>query len=399
MLAGSSTTLDQTRTHTKLNEIEEIDDSTATVSYDDAGNMTTMPKVGDWTTGQTLTWDAWSRLITIAEGTTTIAAYAYDGMMRRISKQTILGAGAETRDFYYSKQWQILEERVNGGSTADRQFVWGLRYADDLILRDRFGSSSGGSSSSSGGGASSSSGGVGTARLYAFHDQWHVTGVSDHAAVVQERYAYEAFGGLVVLSGSFGFAPVRSSTGNAYLGRTILTERPSYIMRVLGRCIHLLAGGCRQTPQMLTAHFSCMLAIIRRIMPTRVGSETFEECLQKCRDLYDRNTGLCEQARDAATQDASDVYHAGLRAVDRQRAGNEAFCRRLTKKLELIIVCERGLSKLEEREDNALWATWKQVTAGIWIAYAACMATAYAAWEICTDRCCQPEVHIYPPVT
>ena len=36
----------------------------------------------------------------------------------------------------YSDRWQILEERVGGSDCAERQFVWGQRYLDDLVVRD-----------------------------------------------------------------------------------------------------------------------------------------------------------------------------------------------------------------------------------------------------------------------
>jgi len=62
-----------------------------------------------------------------------VATYAYDGAYRRVSKT----AGNTTRDYYYSDQWQVLEERVGGATVAERRYVWGVRYVDDLVLRDR----------------------------------------------------------------------------------------------------------------------------------------------------------------------------------------------------------------------------------------------------------------------
>ena len=50
------------------------------------------------------------------------------------------GAGGEldeTRHFYYSDQWQVIEERVDSSTDPERQFAWGIRYVDDLVLRDR----------------------------------------------------------------------------------------------------------------------------------------------------------------------------------------------------------------------------------------------------------------------
>ena len=83
--------------------------------------------------GRQLVYDAWNRLVTAVDDATsaTVGTYAYDGMNRRITKLT-----ANTHHYYYSDQWQDLEERLDTGTTAERQFVWGMRYTDDLILRD-----------------------------------------------------------------------------------------------------------------------------------------------------------------------------------------------------------------------------------------------------------------------
>jgi RHS repeat-associated protein len=108
-------------------------------------------------------------MVKVMNGTTTVATYAYDGLSRRVQKTT-----SSTRDYYYSAQWQILEERVGGASTYDRQFVWGLRHIDDLVLRDLNGGS--------------------PARLYALHDAMSVTAVEDTTGTVQERYGYNGFG-------------------------------------------------------------------------------------------------------------------------------------------------------------------------------------------------------------
>jgi hypothetical protein len=36
-----------------------------------------------------------------------------------------------------SDDWQIVEERVDSSTDPDRQFLWGQRTTDDLLLRDR----------------------------------------------------------------------------------------------------------------------------------------------------------------------------------------------------------------------------------------------------------------------
>jgi RHS repeat-associated protein len=89
--------------------------------------------------------------------------------------------GSDTRHYYYSDQWQVLEERLNSSSSADRRFVWGKRYVDDLVLRDR-----------------------GSERFYVLHDYFHPTAVIDTSAAVQERYGYDGFGTPRYMDGSFG---------------------------------------------------------------------------------------------------------------------------------------------------------------------------------------------------
>jgi len=67
--------------------------------------------------------------------------------------------------------------RVGTSTTPDRQNVWGLRYIDDLVLRDRSASS------------------ILDERLYCLQDaNWNVTSIVDAAGAVQERYAYSAYG-------------------------------------------------------------------------------------------------------------------------------------------------------------------------------------------------------------
>ena len=170
----------QTRTHNKVNEITFIDGNNTKVGYDGAGNMTVMPKVGAPGTAQQNTWDAWNRLVKVMEGATTIGEYAYDGLTRR----TLKTASSEVRHGYFTAQWQLIEERINASTTAERQFVWGTRYLDDLILRDCAEFT--------------------PTRLYALHDQWHVTGIVDTGGAAQERYIYSAFGVSTVLTGAFG---------------------------------------------------------------------------------------------------------------------------------------------------------------------------------------------------
>ena len=136
--------LDQTRTSNKVNEVADINESTgpswATPVYNRAGNMTTIPKPADPTQSFTATYDAWNRLVKLEDTTGTVAQYEYDGAKRRTVKKTyVAGQLDETRHFFYTEpsRWQVVEERLGTSSNPDRHLIWGLRYIDDLILRDR----------------------------------------------------------------------------------------------------------------------------------------------------------------------------------------------------------------------------------------------------------------------
>ena len=150
--ASGGTTLNQSRSHNLVNEIDtdnthgDSDNSiTETVGtawadpvHDAAGNMTTMPSPLGLATGLTLSYDAWNRLVRVANGQTTVAEYEYDGRNFRTLKKVYAGGQlSETRHFYYNDAWQCLEERVDASTTAACQYVWGNRYVDDLVLRDR----------------------------------------------------------------------------------------------------------------------------------------------------------------------------------------------------------------------------------------------------------------------
>lgn len=189
----ASNSLDQQRTSNQVNEITAIRQrygaTWAQAAYDQAGNMMTIPNGNDPTIAVNGVYDAWNRLVSI----TSTVSYAYDGLNRCINSI----ASGTTRNYYYSAQWQVLEERVSSANSvakakrpsvrrsmvssgdAERQFVWGLRYIDDLILRDR---DSSGSDSL-------------TERLYAVQDaNWNVTAIVDTVGDVHERYRYVPYG-------------------------------------------------------------------------------------------------------------------------------------------------------------------------------------------------------------
>jgi RHS repeat-associated protein len=186
----------QARTANKVNEITNISEtagpSWVTPAYSAVGNMTTVPQPADPTQSYTPTYDAWHRLVKVADGSDTVSEYAYDGTRRRIIQKSYTnGTLSETRHMYYTQpsQWQVLEERVGTSTDAERQFVWGLRYIDDCVLRDR----------------DTNADGTLDQRLYPCQDaNWNVTTLTGAAGDVQERDAYSAYGVPLFLTPTFG---------------------------------------------------------------------------------------------------------------------------------------------------------------------------------------------------
>ncbi|MBA2227699.1 RHS repeat-associated core domain-containing protein [Thermogemmata fonticola] len=175
------------RTHNAQNEITSISGAVLP-TYDANGNLTRDE------VGRQFVYDAWNRLVEVRDDSgETVKRYAYDGLHRRISET----AGGVTTDFYYSDQWQVLEERVGGQTTV--QYVWSPVYVDALILRDR------------------DSDGDGTLedRLWVVQDaNYNVSAIFDNSGNVVERYIYDPFGQVTVLTGSWG---VRSASAYAWL--------------------------------------------------------------------------------------------------------------------------------------------------------------------------------------
>jgi RHS repeat-associated protein len=190
---GGNWDLAQGRTSNLVNEIAAIATFAGSPwvnpEYDKAGNMTTMPQPGSPTARYAAVYDAWNRLAQLTEAGILLARYRYDASTRRIIKQTFsAGILNCTRDYYYSKEWQVLEERQNSSSSPDRQFVWGMRYIDDLVLRDRDATGTGSM----------------IERLFSLQDpNWNLTAISDRTGSVQERYDYSAYGAPTVLTPAF----------------------------------------------------------------------------------------------------------------------------------------------------------------------------------------------------
>ena len=165
--------------------------------YDKAGNMTTIPQPGAPPSSYNGTYDAWYRLVKLLDPSSgnTIQTNAYDGRNYRIIREDYAaGVLSEIRQSFYTSAWQPIEECVGASTTPERQFVWGLRFFDDLVLRDR----------------DSTGGGILNERLYTTQDPLGsvVTSIMDWSAP-QERYAYSPYGEPACLSPAFA---TRSTT-------------------------------------------------------------------------------------------------------------------------------------------------------------------------------------------
>jgi YD repeat-containing protein len=180
---SGTTDLNQTRTSNKVNEITAIGGAPAWATppaYDAAGNMTGFPQPASPASTFTATYDAWNRMTGISGGGSTVATYRYDGRGRRIVKYT--AAISETRHFYWSNQWQDLEERVGTATTMDQQYVWGIRYVDELICRDD----------------------STPQRLYGCQDaNFNLTAIVNTSGAVVERYVFEPYGNRVIMNASW----------------------------------------------------------------------------------------------------------------------------------------------------------------------------------------------------
>jgi uncharacterized delta-60 repeat protein/RHS repeat-associated protein len=113
-------------------------------------------------------------------------------------------AGLSPRDLYYSSQWQVIQEDANNPvtgtmQTAD-QYVWGIAYVNELVLRDSDadGSSSTGNLGISGSGLEQ--------RVYALQDaNYNVTAlVADvnGSWIVVQRFSYDPYGNVTILNAS-----------------------------------------------------------------------------------------------------------------------------------------------------------------------------------------------------
>jgi RHS repeat-associated protein len=174
----------QTSTFNQQNEF-----TSGSVTYDADGNTTADG------TGNSYVYDAWDRLVSVSNGGTTVASYGYDGLGRRVTETH----GSTTTDLSFSAGWQVLEEDVGGAAQA--RDVWSPVYVDALVLRDQ----------------SSLHNGTLDQRLYAQQAaNWDVTALVSASGAVVERYVYDPYGAVSVLTAGWATRSV-SQYGWLYL--------------------------------------------------------------------------------------------------------------------------------------------------------------------------------------
>jgi len=185
----------QSRSANPVNEISGITNSVgsawASPVYDKAGNLTTIPQPASPSSSYTGTYDAWNRLVTLVQPSNgnLIQTNSYDGRnYRAIRDSYSSGVLSEARHYFYTSSWQAIDERVGTSNSAERQFVWGQRFTDDLVLRDR----------------DTSGGGILNERMYALQDPLgSVVAAVNASGTVRERYGYSPYGAPLILSPIF----------------------------------------------------------------------------------------------------------------------------------------------------------------------------------------------------
>jgi RHS repeat-associated protein len=209
--SSGTTTLNQARTANPVNEITNITESTGPTwvvpAYDAAGNTITMPKPASPTASFTAVHDAWNRMVRISSGSTPVGQYQYDGRNFRIVKLTYTsGVLSETRDFYFTANWRDVDEHV-GGTMVD-QYVWGVRYIDELVCRDD----------------------DTPRRLYAIQDaNFNLTGITDVSGAVVERYLYDPYGDRTITNAAW---TIISATAYAWcvVQQGLMTDQESTLI-------------------------------------------------------------------------------------------------------------------------------------------------------------------------
>ena len=249
----------ENRTHNAANEVQTI------ATHDKNGNVTVAPDF----TGK---YDAWNRLVEVRNASDALMAiYSYNGLNQRVKRA--LGGYFVVTSFFNSA-WQELEF-----ADPDTKWVnvWGQRYIDDLVYRDR-----------------------GAERLYSLADpNWNVVALTNASGTVVERMKYDGFGKVTWLTaafaakGSSGYTWNRTFTGQVLdIESGLMLYRNRYYHTGLGRFVTRDPSGYRAWDTGLYRYVSNM--------PTRLidsfGLVGEEKC-QTCDELLKKAENMGKNTR------------------------------------------------------------------------------------------------------
>lgn len=342
--------LNQTRTSNPVNEITAINEtagaSWVTPGYDSEGNMTTLPRPADPSGDFTGIYDAWNRLVELRGlDDTVVGRYEYDGLTRRVVKRTfplledLEASDSETkteedrngqpqahrRDYYYNSRWQILEERVGDDTSFDRQYVWGLRYIDELVFRDRQLASS-------------------VERNYALQDaNWNVTGLTDANGVVVERYSYSAYGVATFLNPDFTPAANQEAFNWDVLYSGYKWDPESALYQIRFRYLHPVLGGwCSRDPIGYRAGNNLYVA---KMMLNNLDPSGLDVSVQDCQSRVDGflASNINNFKKHCADGKPNDIVATCIQCRSRRNpdpAGGTANCSKDRRKIEITICAD-----------------------------------------------------------
>jgi len=106
----------------------------------------------------------------------------------------------QRRDLYDDAAWRLVEERIHNsfGSSpgVDRvqQYVWGVRYIDDIVLHRQDNNADGDYTDAASGGGGGSPRAADATYDHLTDAQFSTAAIIDENAVVQERVTYSAYG-------------------------------------------------------------------------------------------------------------------------------------------------------------------------------------------------------------
>ncbi len=182
--------LDANATYNSGNRL--VSNAGGSFSYDNSGNRTVRGS-------QTYSYDSWNRLVSYSG--TSPATYEYDAVYNRVAKT----ANGVRREFVYLDN-RILDEYQGGAAVA--RYTPGV-LADEMLFVHR------------------------NAQTYFYHTDalGSVVAITDSTGHVVQRYGYDAWGNLLVNSGSFSFSGTGLVSTFAFAGREYDSESGLYHYR------------------------------------------------------------------------------------------------------------------------------------------------------------------------